>query len=61
MARGVSFLLGFRVYLFLGKLDRVLYGRPPFKDAHINATPRFKDDIFSKSKVPRRYTVIVGR
>ena len=26
-----------------------------FKDAHLKSTLRFKDDIFSKSKVPRRY------
>ena len=30
----------------------VLYSRPRFKDAHLKSTPRFKDGIFSKSKVP---------
>ena len=32
-----------------------MYSRPRFKDAHLKSTLRFKDDIFSKSKVPRRY------
>ena len=35
------------------------YSRPRFKDAHIKSTPRFKDDIFSESKVPRIYTIII--
>ena len=35
------------------------YRRPRFKDAHLKSTPFFKDDIFSKSKVPRRYTIII--
>ena len=39
---------------------RVRYSRPRFKDPHLQSTPRFEDDIFSKSKVPRRYSIIIG-
>lgn len=30
------------------------YSRPRFKDAWLKSTPRFQDDIFSRSMVPRR-------
>lgn len=35
-----------------GAWSRRKYSRPRFKGARLKSTPRFKDDIFSRSRCP---------